>query len=313
MRAWVCAGVVAALVAGCGGSDDDKPESTQPETSRDYVVIPRTNIALKPPAGFELSAVDPSLTRKSNSSYIRVFQAELPPKTLDELEAEYTAGDRDTRSKWDSVERVKVDGRDALAASGTLSSESGTSPIVEVTFLSGTSIVQLTSVLADDDPVSPDEMLTVLQAAKWSNERGAGELPFIVLPEPGYEELVASDMLVFSLNHELKEDAPHLTFKLDGVGAIPRTDQQKYARERFLGRVRSVTSERPVGIAGFRGWEFTGTGAQNADHRVYMTVLFVRKTVLIAAGGYDTKSYDNQISAFKKMTRSLVLALGPED
>src|SRR5688500_13382393 len=99
MRRWVCATVIAALVACCGDdhSSESRPSAGPPVHSMrelsaaGYVVIPRTNVALKPPGGFQVAEDFPTLV--SDYSEITVIQERPaqpdPKKALEELEATF--------------------------------------------------------------------------------------------------------------------------------------------------------------------------------------------------------------------------------
>ena len=290
-------------------------------TADGYVVIPRTNVALRPPDGFVVDASLPGLVRTDAHSSFHVVQAESPSdddpaKVVDELAAGFEDEQATAQKglRFDSVKRFSVDGRPAVGAVGTQTARGTEFNKAVVTFVSDGFFVSLSATLATDDPLSAADALAVLREARWSATAGEGGLGFAITPAKDYVKQESSAGLTYTLNGESGPGvALFLVSPSLGAQPIPPADRQEAARARFaaLPGKPVADAEDRVTIAGLPGWEFTGTGKENGLARTYYaTVLFTDDGYLVLAGTFDPAKYPDQIKAFKSMARSLELTDG---
>ena len=89
-----------------------------------YVVIPRSNVALRPPKGFVVDGSIPGLARKGTRSTFLVVQAESPYNDPQDVVDELMAGFNDKEAtarqglEFESVTRREVAGRPPWALRG---------------------------------------------------------------------------------------------------------------------------------------------------------------------------------------------------
>lgn len=329
------AGLAAAVaLAGCGGSGSDenpsggKSSPTARKTggpatapgilkAEGYVLVPRTNVALRPPDGFVVAASLPGLARKGTRSTFLVSQAATPYDDPEEVVDEVETGFNDEAAttqkglELSSVKRLSIDGRPAVGATGTQTAGGLAFNKAIVTFPSEGFLVTVSATLAPDDPVSAADALAILRGARWSTRGAAGNPGFVVRPAAGYVKQAASGGLSYTLGGRLGPGVPaFLVNRSLGGTPTPRHERRDVARARFgafPGNPRA-DSEEPVTISGLAGWEFTGTGKEGGrERRYYAAVLFTDEGYLALVGTFDPASYSDQTDAFRSMARSLEL------
>jgi hypothetical protein len=329
--------VVAALavLAGCGDSGGDRttaerpsgtvvPKTGGPATppatlkAKGYVVIPRTNVALRPPEGFVVEPSLPGLVRRGTRSSILVIQTSSPyddpDKVVDDLAGGLENDEAGARQglEFESVERISVDGRPAIGAVGTQTVQEGTFDKAVVMFPSEGQLVTVSATLESGDPATAADALAVLRAARWSTKAGRGSLGFTVTPAPGYGKHASSAGLAYSLKRATGPDeADFVASPSLGTGPIPPDERRDLARSRFgeLPGDPVAGTEKRVTIAGLPGWEFTGTGKEDGrDRRYYAAVLFTDAGYLALVGTFDPDRHKDQLGAFRSMAHSLELS-----
>jgi hypothetical protein len=322
-----------ALLAGCGGSDRaEKPAATPTATTHDtpktggpatspealeakgYVVIPRTNVALRPPDRFVVDDSLPGLSRPDGHDYtsIVVEQRQTPYDDPDKAAGELAAGLKNDgpRIEWKSVERVTVDGRPAVAAVGTEKANGETYKKAFVGFPAEGFSVMLTATLEPDVPTSAADALAVLRDARWSTTTARGDVGFAVKPAKGYDKLATSSGIAYSRG-KAKAGVPLFVGKaMNTATTVDENEWWEVGREAFAGITGDATvdTEQQVTIAGIPGRELIGSGTRNGrKSKTYVVVLFLDGRVLTLAGTFDPDRYPDQIRAFKSMAHSLRL------
>jgi len=335
VRNWaLLAGVV--VVAGCGGSEGGgetapvatatrttAPETGGPATTRSeleakgYVVIPRSNVALRPPKGFVVDGSIPGLARKGSRSTFLVVQAESPYNDPQDVVDELMAGFNDEATaarqglEFDSVTRLRVDGRPAVGATGTQTAQGAEFNKAILAFPSEGYLVTLTATLEPDDPVSAGAALAVLRQARWASKAAAGGTGFTITPANGYEKQTSSVGLVYTLNGDSGPGvAQFLAQESMGAGATPASSRRDAARARFAALPGSpeITTEREVDIAGLPGVELTGAGREDGRERYYAAMLFTDDGYVLLVGTFGLDRYPaDQTRAFRSMAHSFEL------
>jgi hypothetical protein len=300
---WRIRAGVAALVVlvGCGGSDPSgkpasPPTATVPKTggpatapaalkAKGYVVVPRTNVGLRPPDGFVVVPSLPGLGRVGTRSTFLVTQGRSPYDDPNEVVDEVASGYNDEAAtarhgfKFKSVERFTVDGRPAVGAVGTQTSAA--------------------------------EALAVLREARRSTRPGRGTLGFAITPAPGYVKEASSLGLSYTFKGRSGPGVP-LFLVTPSLGERPPApiDRRDAARARFeeLPGNPAPEFEHRVTIAGLSGWEFTGSGREEGrEARFYVVVLYTDDGYLALVGSFDPARFRDHTTAFKSMARSLEL------
>ena len=336
MRNWaLLAGVV--LVAGCGGSESGAetepvatatrtaaPETGGPATTRSeleaegYVVIPRSNVALRPPEGFVVDGSIPGLARKGSRSTFLVVQAKSPYTDPQDVVDELMAGFNDEEAaarqglEFESVTRLEVDGRPAEGATGTQTARGAEFNKAILAFPSEGHLVTLSATLEPDDPVSAGAALAVLRQARWASKAAAGGAGFTITPAKGYEKQASSAGLVYTLDGDSGPGvAQFLAQESKGAGATPASGRRDAARARFaaLPGNPEITTEREVDIAGLPGVELTGAGKEDGlERRYYAAMLFTDDGYVLLVGTFDVDRYPaDQTRAFRSMAHSFKL------
>jgi hypothetical protein len=269
-----------------------------------YVVIPRTNVALKPPGGFQVAEDFPALV--SDYSEITVIQERPaqpdPKKALEELEATFisgTAGGEETELR--PYERVKIDGRTGFAAYGVQPSEEGYRSFGKavVGFHEGEFDVTVIATVSAKEKLTEEQLLRTLKGLRWSEERAPGELSFSGTPANGFEQLPSSYRLIYALGGKSGLDVP--TFRVTREflpEPVPKREQREFAE--YLAPVRYGG---PIKVDGLRGWEFDD--GQSAGNDTYGAVLFTGDEYILALGSTRPDTARKYVAAFRKMTRSL--------
>ena len=323
-----------ALLAACGESErapkptataHHRPKTGGPATSpaaleaKGYVVIPRTNVALRPPDGFVVDDTLPGLAWQGGNGYttIMVVQTQAPYDDPDRAVDDMVIGFKD-KSKtaeqglvFDSVRRVSVDGRPAVGAVGTQRSRGVTYKKAFVAFPSEGFAVMMTATLEPGVPVSAADALAVLRHARWASKSAAGDVGYSIEPADGYVKLASSAGLGYSLAGKQEPGVPLFIVKAVNVpsgSAGERLEAAKVAFRRLAGNP-TTDSERRVTIAGLPGWELVGRGNEDGRTRkTYAVMLFTDDgRILALAGTFDPDRYPDQIGAFKSMAHSLEL------
>ena len=329
VRRWaLLAGI--ALVVGCGGAESgggEEPAATAaprtggPATARadleaeGYAVIPRSNVALRPPNGFAVEPSLPGLARKGSRSTFLVVQAKSPYDDPQDVVDELAAGFEDEQAtasrglELESVTRIEVDGRPAVGAIGTQTAGGAEFKKAIAAFPSEGYLVTLTATLEADDPLSAGEALAILREARWASRTAAGDTGFTITPAKGYEQQPTSTGLAYALDGDAGPGvAQFLAQPSLGAGATPAGGRQDAARARFAALPGSPapTSEREIEIAGLPGWELTGTGTEDGrERRFYAVMLFTDDGYVLLAGTFDPERYPaDQTPAFRSMARS---------
>ena len=333
-RGFPAAVAALAVLAGCGESGGDKATAEKPSSTvvpktggpatapaalkaKGYAVVPRTNVALRPPKGFVVEASLPGLARPGTLSSFLVIQSSSPYDDPNDVIDELAEGLEDEAAgaaqglEFASQERFSIDGRPAIAAVGTQKARGMRFNKAFVAFPSEGQLVMVTVTLAPDDPVSAADAVEVVRAARWSTKAGRGSLGFVVTPAPGYVKQPSSAGLGYTLKGASGPGvAQFLVNPSLGTGPIPAGERRDLARTRFgsLPGHPVAGSAAGVTIAGLPGWEFTGTGEEDGrERRYYAAVLFTDAGYLILAGTFDPDRHDDQIGAFRSMARSLEL------
>jgi hypothetical protein len=328
------AGAAALIVlAGCGGSDQSekpasRPSATVPKTggpatapaalkANGFVVVPRTNVALRPPDGFVVVPSLPGLGRTGTRSTFLVTQGRSPYDDPNDVVDEVASGYNDEAAtarhgfEFESVERFSVDGRPAVGAVGTQTAEGRTFNKAIVVFPSEGFFVTLSATLETGDPLSAAEALAVLREARWSTRPGRGSLGFAITPAAGYTKQPSSAGLSYTFKGRLGQGVP-LFLVNPSLGESPPApaDRRGAARARFsaLPGNPAPESEHRVTIAGLPGWEFTGSGREDGrEARIYVVELFTDEGDLGLVGSFDPARFRDQTEAFRLMARSLEL------
>jgi hypothetical protein len=320
-RAAALVALLLAALAGCATTDRTatapRPAAPPPDLkAQGYVVVPRTNIALRPPAGFAVDARLPGLARRSGRSSLLVLQERAPRETPERIVDELASGAADTTAlarrgiTLTSAQRFSVDGHPAVGWTGTQRARGAELKKAFVAFPSHGHVVMLTATLAADDPVSATQALAILRAARWSAYAEPGDPGYAVTPAEGYVQRPSSAGLTYTRGGESGPGVAVFAGEASHAGPVLRADRLGVARARFSALPGSPrpASERRVTIAGLPGWEFTGTGRENGrDQATYAAVLFTGDGHLALAGTFDPRRYRDQTGAFRAMARSLTL------
>ena len=209
-RSGICA-VVAALIVlgGCGGSDQSEKPATWASSpaaldADGYIVIPRTNVALRPPDGFQGISSLPGMGRVGTRSTFLVTQSRSagdPGDVIDGVAAKFSdaVGTRRDGLEFESVQRFSVDGRPALGAMGTQTVGDMTVNKAVMVFVSGRFAVTLTATLDPRDPVTAAEAMLVLRSARWVAGAALDRLGVAITPARRYHEQAWSDGLCYVL------------------------------------------------------------------------------------------------------------------
>ncbi|ANZ35870.1 hypothetical protein BBK82_07015 [Lentzea guizhouensis] len=323
-RALPVAVVVAVLVAGCSPAGDGAagPSSTAasgPATSSaapvegdDYVAIPRTNILLRPPAGMEVDASLPGLSRGAGSrTSVLVIEQQIKGKSGQDALTEVAGAFRTEKSKAQGLEmgearNVAVAGHPAVATTGTQRMGGVTFVKAFVALAVGEKIVMMNASVEPGDPLSAEAVLEVLSGARWGQEVAPGGFGFDLTAAPGYQRNEGSGAITFTLGEGVKAArliaAPSL-----GVGAVPFDRRRDFANERFgkLPHSPSAESVQEVRIAGKPGFELTGRNSESRT--VYMVILYTDAGYVVLAGDFDPAGQPDQLPAFRSMAQSLVV------
>jgi hypothetical protein len=332
---------VLALLGGCGGSDRaEKPAATSPAAApktpktggpatspaaleaKGYVVIPRTNIALRAPDGFVVDDALPGLVHRDarGSTTIMVAQSQARYDDPDKVVDDMAAGLRDKSKtakqglEFDSVQRISVDRRPAVGAVGTQKARGVTFKKAFVAFPSEGFLVTLTATLEPDTPVSAADAFAVLRGARWAAKSATGKLDYSIRPAAGYVKFRSSAGLGYSLDGKHAPGVPlFIVQAVNGSHVPPGSDDQELeaAEAAFRGLAGNPTtdSEERVTIAGLPGWELAGNGSENGRKtKTYAAFLFTDDDRLLTlVGTFDPDSYPDQTEAFRSMARSLKL------
>jgi hypothetical protein len=321
-----------AVLAGCGGSEEGggkeppatatraaAPKTGGPMTPRGvleakgYVVIPRSNVALRSPKGFVVEASIPGLARQGSRSTFLVFQAKSsyndPQAVVDDAMAVFKDEQAVARQgiEFDSVTRLEVDGRPAVGATGTQTAQGAQFNKAVVEFASEGYLVTMTATLETGDPVSAADALAVLRQARWASKAAAGGFGFAIAPAKGYQKVASSVALSYTLNGDSGPGVAQFLAQ-ESKGATPASGRREAARARFAALPGSPepTSEREVEIAGRPGWELTGAGKEfGRETHVYAAILFTDDGYVLLVGTFDPDRYPtDQVPAFRSMARS---------
>jgi hypothetical protein len=329
------------LLAGCGGSERaDKPAATPTRTAHNtpktggpatspaaleakgYVVIPRTNIALRPPDGFVVDDSMPGLVHRGGTGATTIMVAQMqsryddPDKVVDDM----ITGLKDKSKaaaqglEFDSVQRISVDGRPAVGAVGTQKARGATFKKAFVAFPSEGFLVTMTATLEPGTPVSAADAFAVVRGARWAAKSATGKLDYSIKPAAGYDKLKSSAGLGYSLDGKQAPGVPLFIVRaVNGSHVPPGSEDQalEAAEAAFRGLAGNPTpdTEERVTVAGLLGWELAGNGSENGRKtQTYAAFLFTDDDRLLTlVGTFDPDSYPDQTEAFRAMARSLKL------
>lgn len=309
--------VLAGLLGACTQQKPATPAPPPPSSAEpvvEHVAIPRTKVLLQVPDGMRVAEELPGLGRSNSRSTVLVSTLPRTDKTADQVLDGLAEGFTSPKAVaqgigLEPVRRLTVAGFPAISTSGTQKTAQGTFAKAMVAMVTDESTVLLTGTLEEGDPLSAKDLLAVLTAAKWSATAAPGDLGYDLTPAPGYQRDQAySQGILLSLGGATGPDVPKLVLAPSlGQGSVPENERRDFATGRFGQLPPKPTAETTtqVEIAGLRGFELTGPGADGKT--VYAVMLFNANGYVLISGDFKPAKHPDQLPAFRAMARSLAV------
>jgi hypothetical protein len=259
----------------------------------------------------------PGLIRPGTRTSVLVLDQQRSPtdpnKYLDEMETGLRDQARGVRRglQFAETQRTEVAGHPALTATGTQTVGPATFDKVVVVIATEDAVVWLTGTLERGDPLTPDELLTVLRDARWTGQRAPSGLGIDITPAPGYQHVPSSGLVMLTLGGATGPDVPvFIAARSLDKRTVPTDERRQVAEDQFSQQLfhgnPSPQTVSEVMIAGLPGWELVGRSATDVTYAVilYTDDGFVTLTGRQPIGGHP----DDQLPAFRQMARSLSMS-----